>query len=92
LSPGRRTNRKNFKKLSKNDYVSTPSIFRVNEKLTLLTLRVFNPVQPVHRQVTENSARAEPTFFEGLFPMGLLVQFIEHNRYSGSAGSPRLLL
>jgi hypothetical protein len=45
-----------LKKLSKNEYVFTPSIFPVNEKDGVVTTCVFSGVQPVHRLLTENSA------------------------------------
>ena len=47
-----------LKKLSKNDYVFTPSIFAVNEKIVLLCGFLFNRVQPVHRRVTGFGAAA----------------------------------
>jgi len=45
-----------LKKLSKNDYVFTPSIFFVNEKSQVVSTRIFNRVQPVHKPVTEFGA------------------------------------
>ncbi|HEV3510621.1 MAG TPA: hypothetical protein VGS05_02885, partial [Candidatus Sulfotelmatobacter sp.] len=45
-----------LKKLSKNDYVCTPSISYVNEKSHLVSTRVFNRVQPVHKRLPEFGA------------------------------------
>jgi len=41
-----------LKKLSKNEYLFTPSMVFVNEKSRAATTRVFNRVQPVHKPVT----------------------------------------
>jgi hypothetical protein len=45
-----------LKKLSKNEYGFTPSIFGVNEKYGIVSTCVFSRVQAVHRHVTGNSA------------------------------------
>ncbi|HEV2467743.1 MAG TPA: hypothetical protein VGS78_01010, partial [Candidatus Sulfotelmatobacter sp.] len=45
-----------LKKLSKNEYVFTPSIFFVNEKYALISTCCFNRVQGVHNRVPQNSA------------------------------------
>jgi hypothetical protein len=45
-----------LKKLSKNEYVSTPSTNNVNRKARFVTIPVFNQVQPVHNPMTEIGA------------------------------------
>jgi hypothetical protein len=49
-----------LKKLSKNEYVFTPSIFFVNENYAFVSTPVFNRVHDVHRHVTGNGAAADP--------------------------------
>jgi hypothetical protein len=51
-----------LKKLSKNDYVSTPSIFYVNQKSQLVSTRIFNRVQPVHKPMPETGANRQKGF------------------------------
>jgi hypothetical protein len=48
-----------LKKLSKNEYVFTPSIFYVNENFAFVSTPVFNRVHAVHRPMTGNSATAD---------------------------------
>jgi hypothetical protein len=57
-----------LKKLSKNEFVFTLSIFRVNEKSQVATICVFNRVQPVHRRVTEFCALGIASFGKIRFP------------------------
>jgi hypothetical protein len=65
------------KKLSKNEYVFTPSVFRVNEKYESVSTCLFNRVHAVHNLVTKIGAVAERTFprtRDGCgFPQNLLV-------------------
>jgi hypothetical protein len=51
-----------LKKLSKNDCVFTPSIFRVNGKSLAVTTFIFNRVQPVHRGMTGYCAKGPQIF------------------------------
>jgi hypothetical protein len=51
-----------LKKLSKNEYGFTLSIISVNEKLQLVTIPVFNQVQPVHSPMTGFGAVATDNF------------------------------
>jgi hypothetical protein len=51
-----------LKKLSKNDYVFTPSISYVNENYAFLTTRIFNRVHAVHRPVPEFGAALQYNF------------------------------
>jgi len=41
-----------LKKLSKNEYVFTPSIFLVNQKYAFVSTHLFNRVHAVHNPVT----------------------------------------
>jgi hypothetical protein len=47
-----------LKKLSKNEYVFTPSIFYVNENYAFVSTRLFSRVHGIHRLVPENGAIA----------------------------------
>ena len=58
------------KKLSKNDYVFTPSIPAVNKKYAFVSTRIFSRVQPVHRPVTETSAPHASDFSDSLHYAG----------------------
>jgi hypothetical protein len=51
-----------LKKLSKNDYLFTPSIFPVNEKSQPVTTRIFNRVHAIHRPMTGFGAGSSRTF------------------------------
>jgi hypothetical protein len=51
-----------LKKLSKNDYLFTPSIACVNEKLQAVTTRIFNRVHAIHRPMTGFGAGSSRTF------------------------------
>jgi hypothetical protein len=71
LGPGHRTNRKNFKKLSKNDCLFTPSIFPVNEKSRFATIFVFNRVQRVHKPMPGNGAMGNGKSTAGALARGI---------------------
>jgi hypothetical protein len=71
-----------LKKLSKNEYVFTPSIFAVNEKLQVVSTRVFNRVQPVHKPVPKFGADEGFYFFENPLWTRLSAGFIHGHEYS----------
>jgi hypothetical protein len=74
-----------LKKLSKNDYLSTLSIFQVNEKPLSVTACVFNRVQPVHRLMTGFGAGAALTFPQKPCLMRNLAWRIDENQCASAA-------
>ena len=58
MSPGRGTNRKNFRNVSKNECLFTPSIFAVNIPCEI------SGVQPVHRTLPQFGAKRTTMFCE----------------------------
>jgi hypothetical protein len=65
-----------LKKLSKNEYVFTPSIFFVNENYAFVTTSVFNRVHAVHRAMTGNGAVSMSGSAESRTGRGLSAQFV----------------
>jgi len=63
-----------LKKLSKNEFVFTPSIFKVNQNHALLTTRLFNRVHAVHNPMTENGAVLRFTFRKRSEKSGFLLR------------------
>jgi hypothetical protein len=72
-----------LKKLSKNDCVFTPSIFRVNEKSRVVSTFICNRVQAVHRRMTGFGAEGRGDFRRKPRPLrDNVASFVGHLRNS----------